>query len=129
METLGSPFLPGSVTLSAKELEHCGWAPGTKPRAPSEGHYGGYEQRGSCHCDNYCYFIFISSPSVYHIHLVLTRDGWGRRDQKSRQLLSSEPRGLNGRKVQRVDEQARQGAARGGPWERKRQGLSGQEPT
>lgn len=108
MEPLVNHFLPGLATLSAKELEHCAGLLGGN----LEGHYSGYEQRRSHHYGSYCYFIFIPSPLVYHIHLVLTRDGWGRRDQKSRQLLSLEPRGLNGKKVQSVDEQAGPGAAR-----------------
>lgn len=51
---------------------------------PSEGHHSGCEQRCSCHCDNCCYFIFIPSPLVHHIHLVVTRDGLGRRDQNTK---------------------------------------------
>lgn len=65
---------------------------------------------------------------VYDIDLV-TRDGWERRDQTSRELLSLEPRSLNRRKVQRVDEQASPGAARAVHWERKSQVPSGKEPA
>lgn len=73
--------------------------------------------------------ILIPSPFIYHVHLVITRDGWGRRDQKSRQLLGCEDRGLNGRKAQSVDVQAGPGAARTVHQERKRQVPSSKEPT
>lgn len=50
--------------------------------------------------------IIIPTPWVYHIHFVISRDGWGTRDQKPRQLLGCEARGLSRSEVQRADEQA-----------------------
>ena len=76
MGPLGSPSLPGMVTPSA---------------------------RGSYRCYNYSYY----HPNPLGLpHFVITRDGWGTRDQKPRQLLGCEARGLSRSKVQRADEQA-----------------------
>ena len=81
-----SPFLPGLVSPSTKKSAQRGLGSQEETlEPPSKEHCNWYEQRGSYYCYNYCYH----HPKLLclHIHLVMTRDGWGMMNQKPRQLL------------------------------------------
>lgn len=127
MEPLVNHFLPGLATLSAKELENCIGLLGGNLK----GHYSGYDKKVVI--TGVVTVILFSSQAPWSTTFILLpqppSDGWGRRDQKSRQLLSLEPRSLNGQKVQSVDEQAGPGAARAVHRERKRKVPSGKKQT
>lgn len=63
MEPLGSPFLPGLVTLSARARTIQTGLQGGNSKPPSKEHCSGYAQRCSYRCYNHCY----SHPKPFHL--------------------------------------------------------------